>query len=124
MSIIRSDFYVQLMLRKGEAVNLTVTLAANSVCCAVTFLAAEEKAWTKYENALWTVAVVGVIYVRSRLVSFPLYFLIVVFLCFTAIQASKEHEMDEGFADVIEKGWLIKEGANDDSRRKRQVTNP
>ncbi|XP_073237058.1 unconventional myosin-X-like isoform X2 [Porites lutea] len=36
-----------------------------------------------------------------------------------AIQTSKEHEVDEGFADVIEKGWLIKEGANDDSRRKR-----
>jgi len=36
-----------------------------------------------------------------------------------AIQQSKEHEMDEGFADVLEKGWLIKEGANDDSRRKR-----
>lgn len=43
------------------------------------------------------------------------------FPCFTAIQESKEHEIDEGFADVIEKGWLIKEGANDDSRRKRQV---
>lgn len=43
--------------------------------------------------------------------------------CFTAIQQSKEHEIDEGFADVIEKGWLIKEGANDDSRRKRQVIN-
>ena len=40
-------------------------------------------------------------------------------VCFTAIQTSKEHEVDEGFADVIEKGWLIKEGANDDSRRKR-----
>ncbi|KAK2564848.1 Unconventional myosin-X [Acropora cervicornis] len=36
-----------------------------------------------------------------------------------AIQTSKEHEIDEGFFDVIEKGWLIKEGANDDSRRKR-----
>ena len=35
------------------------------------------------------------------------------------MQTSKEHEVDEGFADVIEKGWLIKEGANDDSRRKR-----
>ena len=46
---------------------------------------------------------------------FPLYF--------TAVQQSKEHEIDEGFADVIEKGWLIKEGANDDSRRKRQVMN-
>ena len=44
-------------------------------------------------------------------------------VCFTAIQTSKEHEVDEGFADVIEKGWLIKEGANDDSRRKRQVVN-
>lgn len=44
--------------------------------------------------------------------------------CFTAIQESKEHEIDEGFADVIEKGWLIKEGANDDSRRKRRVNNP
>ena len=43
--------------------------------------------------------------------------------CVTAIQTSKEHEIDEGFADVIEKGWLIKEGANDDSRRKRQVIN-
>lgn len=40
-------------------------------------------------------------------------------LCCAAIQVSKEHEIDEGFADVIEKGWLIKEGANDDSRRKR-----
>ena len=48
---------------------------------------------------------------------------IVHFSCFTAIQESKEHEIDEGFADVIEKGWLIKEGANDDSRRKRQVIN-
>ena len=46
------------------------------------------------------------------------------FSCFTAIQESKEHEIDEGFADVIEKGWLIKEGANDDSRRKRRVNNP
>lgn len=46
------------------------------------------------------------------------------FSCFTAIQESKEHEIDEGFADVIEKGWLIKEGANDDSRRKRLVINP
>ena len=44
-------------------------------------------------------------------------------VCLTAIQTSKEHEVDEGFADVIEKGWLIKEGANDDSRRKRQVVN-
>ena len=44
-------------------------------------------------------------------------------VCLTAIQTSKEHEVDEGFADVIEKGWLIKEGANDDSRRKRQVIN-
>ena len=43
------------------------------------------------------------------------------FSCFIAIQESKEHEIDEGFADVIEKGWLIKEGANDDSRRKRRV---
>ncbi|PFX28678.1 Unconventional myosin-X [Stylophora pistillata] len=31
----------------------------------------------------------------------------------------KEHEIDEGVADTIERGWLIKEGANDDSRRKR-----
>ena len=45
------------------------------------------------------------------------------FSCFIAIQESKEHEIDEGFADVIEKGWLIKEGANDDSRRKRRVIN-
>ena len=43
------------------------------------------------------------------------------FSCLTAIQESKEHEIDEGFADVLEKGWLIKEGANDVSRRKRQV---
>lgn len=42
---------------------------------------------------------------------------------FTAVQHCKEHEIDEGVADVIERGWLIKEGANDDSRRKRQVGN-
>lgn len=36
-----------------------------------------------------------------------------------AIQESKEREHIEGYSDVIEKGWLIKEGANDDSRRKR-----
>ena len=44
-----------------------------------------------------------------------------IWICFSAIQTSKEHEIDEGFFDVIEKGWLIKEGANDDSRRKRRV---
>ena len=38
-----------------------------------------------------------------------------------AIQQCKEHEIDEGVADTIERGWLIKEGANDDSRRKRLV---
>ena len=42
-------------------------------------------------------------------------------LNFAAVEQSKEHEIDEGFADVIEKGWLVKEGANDDSRRKRRV---
>ena len=37
------------------------------------------------------------------------------------IEESKEREAEEGFADVIEKGWMVKEGANDDSRRKRSV---
>ncbi|EDO44785.1 predicted protein [Nematostella vectensis] len=35
-----------------------------------------------------------------------------------AINDSKEREIDEGMADVLEKGWMVKEGAND-SKRKR-----
>lgn len=41
--------------------------------------------------------------------------------CFIpAMQESKEREAEEGYADVVEKGWMVKEGAND-SRRKRSV---
>ena len=35
-----------------------------------------------------------------------------------AIQKTKEKEAEEGLADVVEQGWLIKEGPNE-SRRKR-----
>ena len=39
---------------------------------------------------------------------------------FLAILKTKEREAEEGFSDVLEQGWLIKEGPNE-SRRKRFV---
>jgi hypothetical protein len=41
----------------------------------------------------------------------------------TAIKKTKEREAEEGLADVVEQGWLIKEGPNDSRRKRYNVYN-